>query len=86
MSALRTAPQSLSELVRCLVELASYAVLFVSAFVAPRAQAAATVVALSSQLAACRQRVEQKREPRPRFSPALRMLSGSTTWRARIRA
>jgi hypothetical protein len=53
MSALTTVPQSLCELLRCLVELASCTVLFVSAFVAPRAQAAATIVALSSQLAAC---------------------------------
>ena len=68
MGALRTVPQSLAGLLRCLWRLASYAFLFVSAFVAPRAQAAATIVALSSQLAACKRRVEQKEEPRPRLS------------------
>jgi len=31
-------------------------------------------VALSSQLAVCRQRVEQEQNPRPRFPPAFRML------------
>ena len=74
MSALTTVSQSLSELLRCLIALASYAVLFLPAFVAPKAQAAATIVAFSSQLAACQLRVEQKREPRPRFRPAFRVL------------
>ena len=74
MSALTTVSQSLSELLRCLVELASYAVLFVSVLVAPRAQAAAIIVALSGQLAACQQRVEQEKQPRPRFRPAFRLL------------
>jgi transposase InsO family protein len=74
MSALRTACQNLIDLVESIAELASYLLLFVSAFVAPRAQAATTIVALSSQLAACQQRVEQKKEPRPRFRPAFRVL------------
>ena len=74
MSALRTVPQSLAGLLHSLWKLASYAFLFVSVFVAPRAKAAAIIVALSSQLAACRQRVEQKKEARPRFRPAFRAL------------
>ena len=73
-SVLRTVLQSLAELLHSLWRLASYAFLFVSAFVAPRAKAAAIIVALSSQLAACKQRVEQKKEPRPQFSPAFRVL------------
>ena len=48
MSALGTVPQSLAEALLSLGELASYALLFVSAFVAPRAKAAASIVALSS--------------------------------------
>ena len=61
MSALRSACQSVAELLHSLLELASYAFLFVSVFVAPRAKAVAIIVALSSQLAACKQRVEQKK-------------------------
>ena len=67
LSALRTALQSLPELFHSLWESASYAFLFVWVFVAPRGKAAATIVALSSPLAAYRQRVEQ--EPRPRARP-----------------
>ena len=61
MSALRSACQSVPELLHSLLELASYAFLFVSVFVASRAKAVAIIVALSSQLAACKQRVEQKK-------------------------
>ena len=74
MSASKAVSQTLAELLHSLWQLASSASLFVSALVAPRAKTAAIIVALSSQLASCKQRVEQKKAPRPRFSPAFRML------------
>jgi transposase InsO family protein len=74
MSALRTACQNLIDLLEPIAELGSYLLLFVRAFLSPKAQAAATIVALSSQLAAHQRRVEHKQQPRPRFSPAFRVL------------
>lgn len=74
MSARRPICQSLSGLLRCLFELASYALLFVRAFLSPRARAAATIVALSSQLSAHQRRVEHRQQPRPCLSPAFRTL------------
>ena len=74
MNTLRILSQNLVGLCRFICGLASYALLFIRSFVAPRAQAAATVVALSSQLATRKERVEQKREPTPRFTLAFRLL------------
>jgi putative transposase len=74
MSALRTACQNLIDLLESIAELASYLLLFVRAFLSPRAHTAATIVPLSSQLAAHQRRVEHRQQPRPRLSPALRVL------------
>jgi putative transposase len=74
MSALRTACQNLIDLLESIAELASYLLLFVRAFLSPRAHTAATIVPLSSQLAAHQRRVEHRQQPRPRLSPAFRVL------------
>jgi transposase InsO family protein len=55
-------------------ESVSYGLVFVSAFVGSRAKLAAEVVALRSQLAACRDRVDRKQAPQPRFTPAFRFV------------
>jgi putative transposase len=47
---------------------------FVWAFVSSRAKTAATVVALRSQLAHRIDWVQQKKEPKPRFTPAFRVV------------
>ena len=73
--ALKIAYRNLVELARLVGQLGSYAVMFVCAFVLPRAKTAATVVALSSQLAHRINRVHQKKEPKPRSIPASRLLS-----------
>ena len=74
MPALKTVYRNLAELVRLIQQLASYAFLFVCVFVSSRAKTAATVVALRSQLARRVDRVQQKKELKPRFTPAFRVV------------
>ncbi len=47
---------------------------FLWAFICPRAILAARLLAAESQLAACKERIQQKKVPRPRFTPAFRLL------------
>jgi putative transposase len=61
-------------LVRVLRESASYATVFVCAFLSSRGRLAAEIVALRSQVAACRDRVDRKQAPKPRFTAAFRIL------------
>ena len=72
--ALKIIHRNLVELAQLVGKLASYAVVFVCAFVSSRAKAAATIVALRSQLAHRVDRVRQKKEPKPRFTPAFRFV------------
>ena len=72
--ALRIAYHNVGELVRFVGQLTSYVVVFAHAFVSPRAETAATVVALRSQLADRIDRVQQKKEPKPRFTSAFRVV------------
>ena len=71
---LKTVCRGLAELTRSVGQLAAHAAVFVSAFVAPRAQTAATVVAFRRQLARRVERVWQTKESKPRFSPAFRAV------------
>ena len=66
--------RNLADLVRLIGQLTSYAVVFVRVFVSSRAKTAATVVALRSQLAQRIDRVRQRKEPKPRFTPAFRVV------------
>ncbi|HJN15330.1 MAG TPA: helix-turn-helix domain-containing protein [Armatimonadota bacterium] len=74
ITALRIVYRNLAELVRSVGHLCSYAAVFVCAFLSSRAKTAATVVALRSQLAQRIDRVQQKKEPKPRFTPAFRVV------------
>jgi len=74
MSAHKIMHRNFAELFQLVHQLTSCALLYVSAFVSPRAKTAARVVALSSQLATCLDRVQQGKEPRPLFTPAFRLL------------
>ena len=74
MSALKIMHRNLAELFQLTRQLTSYALLCVYAFVSPRAKTAAMVVALSSQLASCIDRVQHEKERKPRFTPAFRLL------------
>ncbi len=74
MTAPKIVYRNLAELVRFIGQLSSHAAVFVFAFLSPRAKAAATVVALRGQLADRVDRMEQKQEPKPRFTSAFRVL------------
>ncbi len=52
----------------------SYALTFISALLSPRARLAARLLASESQLAVLKHRINEKKDPRPRFTPAFRFL------------
>ncbi len=74
MPALKVIHQNAVDLARAVAELARYGILFVCAFLSSRAKTAATVVALRSQLANRVDRVQQVKEPKPRFTLAFRFV------------
>ena len=51
-----------------------YALIFVSAFFRQRASLGCEMVAMRSQLTFHKESIRQKRQPRPRFHPAFRLL------------
>ena len=51
-----------------------YALIFVSAFFRQRASLGCEMVAIRSQLSFYGESIRQKRQPRPRFNPAFRLL------------
>src|SRR5215472_18177378 len=51
-----------------------YALIFVSAFFRQRASWGCEMVAMRSQLTFYQESIRQKRQPRPRFHPAFRLL------------
>ena len=51
-----------------------YALIFVSAFFRQRASLGCEMVAIRSQLSFYQESIRQKTQPRPRFSPAFRLL------------
>ena len=51
-----------------------YLLIFLKALLTPRTVLAARILAAESQLALCRERLSQKKDPRPRFTPAFRIL------------
>ena len=55
-------------------QLFKYGVAFLLALVQPRAVLAARLLAAESQLAMCKHRFEQKKDPRPEFNPGFRPL------------
>jgi len=74
MGAFKIMHRGFAEFFQLIHQLTSYALLYVSAFVARRAKTAARVVALSSQLAGYVHRVQQAKQPRSRFTPMFRVL------------
>ena len=57
-----------------LSELTTYITTFIRALLAPGARLAALLLAAESQLAAHTLRIQQKKEPKPRFTPGFRLL------------
>lgn len=65
---------TLSRLIFNLKDLVRYGIQFLRALLMSRAQLAAQLLAAESQLAACALRIHQKKDPRPRFHSAFRLL------------
>jgi|GEM_PF-4110294 len=57
-----------------LFQVQKYTLTFVSALLSPRARLAARLLAVESQLAVLKHRIDQKKDPKPRFSLAFRFL------------
>jgi len=51
-----------------------YAFSFFLALLQPKAVLAARLLAAESQLAVCKHRIQQQKDPRPRFTPGFRVL------------
>ena len=64
----------LSMAAQILSDTVSYSWKFCRAIFYPRAKMAARLLATESQLALYRKRVQQKKDPRPRFTPSFRIL------------
>jgi len=57
-----------------ILTLMGYTRIFICALLSPRAKLAARLLASESQLAIFKHRIYQKKEPKPRFNPAFRLL------------
>jgi putative transposase len=62
------------DVIRCLHELLGYGLKFLLALCQPKAVLAVRLLAVESQLAVHMRRIEQKQEPRPRFTAGFRFL------------
>ncbi len=60
--------------VRAIWQLFTYALTFFLALLQPRATLAARLLAVESQLALCKHRIQEKKDPRPRFTAGFRVL------------
>ncbi len=56
------------------LRLGGYLITFLFGICQPKAVLVARVLALQSQLAACKDRIERKKSPKPRFDPGFRLL------------
>ena len=74
MEAIKNALSNVCEALRLTRQLLRYAALFFWGLLCPKAVLAARLLAAESQLARCRERIEQRKDPRPRLTPAFRLL------------
>ncbi len=74
MATLHNLVSILSNSLGCAHQIFSYSWTFTWALFWPRAVLAARLLAAESQLAVCKHRIRQKKDPRPRFTPAFRFL------------
>ena len=56
------------------LRLGRYLIIFLFGICQPKAVLVAKVLALQSQLASCKDRIERRESPKPRFDPAFRLL------------
>jgi putative transposase len=82
MKTLETLFHSVSESLRLVKQLFSYLRIFLSAFFRQHTSLGCELVALRSQLTFYKESIRQKKQPRPRFTPAFRLLWVwlSTVW------
>ena len=71
MNAIRYTVTDVTDAARAAI---GYGFAFLWALLLPKAVLAARLLAAESQLAACRRRIEQRQQPRPRFSAGFRFL------------
>jgi len=65
---------NLRHVLACAGELFRYTLMFLWAIFCPKVVLAATLLAVESQLAACKHEIASKKQPRPRFTPGFRLL------------
>ena len=58
----------------CIGELLGYLLRFISVFFQSRASLAARLLAAESQVGICKRRIDQKSQPKPRFTAGFRLL------------
>ncbi len=66
--------RNVSKLFFFLRQILGYAVTLLWALLCPKAVLSARLLAVESQLATCKERIQEKKDPRPRFTPAFRVL------------
>ena len=74
MSALQNLVRNAYQAFQFIGQLLKYAVTFLLALVQPRAVLAARLLAEQSQLAVCKHRIQERKDPRPRFTAGFRVL------------
>ena len=74
MDTLRNLLLNLGGVLNCARELLKYACIFLRGMVGRRTALVARLLAVESQLAVCTHRIEQKKDPRPRFTAGFRLL------------
>ena len=74
MNTIRNLLTNLRSLLDCACELFRYARVFLWAIFCPKAVLAARLLAVESQLAACKHQIASKKHPRPRFTAGFRLL------------
>ena len=74
MNTTKDALSDLSAGLRLAGQLLRYVGVFLWALLCPKAVLAARLLAVESPLARCREQIKQKKAPRPRFTPAFRLL------------
>ena len=74
MNTLQNLIWNAGEAVHSISQLARYALAFLLALFQWRATLAARLLAAQSQLAVCKHRIQERRDPRPRFTAAFWVL------------
>ena len=74
MNTIKNLLTNLRSLLYCVRETLGYALAFLRAILCSRAVLSARLLAVESQLAACKHQINSKKRPRPRFTASFRLL------------